>query len=159
MSSRVFGVLAVHIPTKFADVEQELGLFEEVADDLAFALGRIEDLRNRRDAEQLLQESEEKYRALIMQSADCLILHDLDANILDVNPWACSTYQYTRDELLRMKVSDLDPDYEEREARGFWDLVASGNPIIFQARQRKRDGNDFSGGSAAFVESNCREND
>ena len=44
------------------------------------------DVTDRKASERALRESEEKYRAIIMQSADCLILHDLDANILDVNP-------------------------------------------------------------------------
>lgn len=108
---------------------------------LTFAIAH--DVTQRKETDQALRDSEEKYRALIMQSADCLILHDLDGNILDVNPWSCNTYGYTRDELLRMKVAHLDPDYDARAAQGFWDHVSPGAPIMFEARQRKRDGTVF----------------
>ncbi len=98
------------------------------------------DITDRKQAEQALRENEEKYRAIIMQSTDCLILHDFDANILDVNPCSCQTYGYSREELLSMKVSDLDPDYGEREdGGGFWEGLTAGKPILFEARQQRKD--------------------
>ncbi len=90
---------------------------------------------------QRLQESEEKYRAVVQQAADCLLLHDLDGNILDVNARTCETYGYTRDELLRMNVSDLDPDYVEREEGGaFWRRMRPGEPLIIEVRHVTKDG-------------------
>ncbi len=91
-----------------------------------------------------LRESEAKYRALIMQSADCLLLHDLDSKIVDVNPAACRTYGYSREELLRMRVSDLDPDYDQRENGGhFWEKFGLNEPYRFEGRQRRKDGTIF----------------
>ena len=96
---------------------------------------------SRSQTEQRLQESEEMYRAVVRQAADCLILHDLEANILDVNDRACQTYGCTRDELLRMKISALDPDYVEREGGGaFWRQLRPREPVVFEARRRTKDG-------------------
>ena len=98
---RVFGVLAVHLPSKFADAEQELGLFEEVADDLAFALGRIEDIRNRREAEQLLRESEEKHRRLFETMAQGVVYQGADGSIFEANPAAMEILGLSKEVICR----------------------------------------------------------
>ena len=109
-----------------------------------FLLGTFRDVTKRKRIEAALRESEEKYRALIMQSADCLLLHDLESNIVDVNPSACKTYGYSREELLGMKVSELDPDYAEREDEGsFWERFRLNEPYRFEARQHRKDGTIF----------------
>ena len=101
----------------------------------------LHDVTDLREAEESLRESEERYRTLIMQSADCLLLHDLEGNILDVNPSSCSTYGYSREELLSMKVSDLDPDYDQRNDRGsFYRRLRPGEPLGFEARQKTKTG-------------------
>ncbi len=104
-------------------------------------LGVSTDITERKLAEVALRESEERYRALIMQSADCLILHDREGRIIDVNTNACETYGYSRDELLSMRVSDLDPDYHDRAEDGaFYDTLKPMQATLFEARQRTRDG-------------------
>ncbi len=109
-----------------------------------FLLGTFHDVTQRKRVELALWESEERYRALVMQSADCLLLHDMESNILDVNPSSCKTYGYSREELLSMKVVDLDPDYVEREDGGdFWEKFEMNQPFRFEARQCKKDGTIF----------------
>jgi two-component system NtrC family sensor kinase len=39
---------------------------------------------------------------------DAVFVHDLDGRILDLNPAACRRLGYSRDELLRMKTTDID---------------------------------------------------
>ena len=103
-----------------------------------------QDITVQKIAQDTLRQSEERYRSLIMQSADCLILHDLEGHILDVNICACKTYGYSRQELLKMKVSDLDPDYEDRVDEGvFYDQMTPGKSTVFEARQQSKDGRVF----------------
>lgn len=107
-------------------------------------VGSHVDITERKQFEQALRSSEQKYRALMMQFPDCLLLHDLEGHIVEVNPCACRTYGYSREQLLGMNVADLDPDYQQREDHGrFWDEIRSGGLAVFEARQVTQDGRVF----------------
>ncbi|HEX3000766.1 MAG TPA: PAS domain S-box protein, partial [Methanoregula sp.] len=72
----------------------------------------LEDITERRRSETLLQESEEKFRALFNNASDMITLHALTENLaqghyLEVNDVTCRTLKYTRDELLGMCPRDL----------------------------------------------------
>jgi diguanylate cyclase (GGDEF)-like protein/PAS domain S-box-containing protein len=91
-------------------------------------------------AEEELRRSEEQFRALVDQAQDSIFVHDLAGRFLLVNQTACDTLGYTREELLRLTVADLDPDFVAREdiAR-FWSSL----PATFEAVHRRRDGSLF----------------
>jgi PAS domain S-box-containing protein len=84
------------------------------------------------------------YRSLVLQSADCIIVHELDGRIRSANPCACRTYGYSHDELVTMNVRDLDPYYEERAEDGdFFRRMTPDEPVVFETIQRTRDGRKF----------------
>ena len=75
------------------------------------------------------------------QAQDIIFVHDLDGNFVDVNKKACELLGYSKDEFLRMKVKDVDPDYVEREDEGnFWQELEKEKYKTFEARQQKKDG-------------------
>ncbi len=87
---------------------------------------------------------EEKFRTLMNQTIDMLFLHDLDGNIVDVNQPGVQLTGYGREELLSMRIPDLDPDYYEREDRGnFWRQLDFNTPYRFEARLIRKDGATF----------------
>ncbi len=109
---------------------------------LGFAF--VQDVTDRKLYKERLEESEAKYRALVMQSADCLILHDLDGTIVDVNESACGKYGYSREELVGMRISDLDPRYDEIvETSGSLESVPRGRSVVFETRHVDRGGTEF----------------
>jgi len=56
-----------------------------------------------------LRGSEEKYSSLFQHSNDAIFLHDLNGTILDVNQKVLDQFQYTKSEILSLKIADLHP--------------------------------------------------
>ncbi len=79
-------------------------------------------IKIRKHAETKLIQNEEKYKSVMINAADAIFLHDLKGNIIDVNNTATSLYGYTKQEFLRMKVQQIDVDFDERVEIGkFWE--------------------------------------
>ncbi|MDZ7721489.1 MAG: PAS domain S-box protein [candidate division KSB1 bacterium] len=106
--------------------------------------GTLQDITEHKKTDQIIKENERKFRTLVEQIADGLLLHDLDGKILAVNQTSVNQYGYSRDELLNMNVSDIDPDYDEREEKGaFYDQMNFNDPVRFEARQQRKDAEIF----------------
>lgn len=79
-----------------------------------FLLGFGLDITDRVRAEQLLRESEEKFRSLIEQAADSIFLIGPDGHFKTVNTTACETLGYTKEELQKMTVREVFTYFLER---------------------------------------------
>lgn len=66
------------------------------------------DITERKQTEEELKKSEEKYRELINGMNDSVWVMDLEGNIVDVNTAAVNQLGYSKDELLSMKPQDID---------------------------------------------------
>ncbi len=100
----------------------------------------VRDISDRKQAELALRESEERFRRLVEQAADAIIVHDLEGKIIDVNQQACSSLGYTREELLTLSIPDIEENYVPRVA---WQYVTRGVPATVNGRQRRKDGTTF----------------
>jgi PAS domain S-box-containing protein len=71
-------------------------------------------------------------------------VHDRDTGaIVDVNPKACSSLGYTREEMLRLDVGQLSsgvPPYTAEDAARWIDQARDGMPVRFEWHRRNRDG-------------------
>lgn len=65
------------------------------------------------------------------------------ARILYVNEESCRVLGYSRDELLTMKVADVDPDHQMDGWRDHWSDIKANSPLTFEARHQNRDGRIF----------------
>jgi diguanylate cyclase (GGDEF)-like protein/PAS domain S-box-containing protein len=72
-----------------------------------FLLGFGLDITDRVKAEKQLRDSEEKFRNLVDQAADCFFLIEKNGLIVDVNPFACDLLGYKKEELLFLHVAYL----------------------------------------------------
>jgi PAS domain S-box-containing protein len=103
----------------------------------------INDISERKKAEDELRESEKRYRQLIEQAADGIFVVDMKGNYLLVNSTFCKMLGYTEDELLKLNVLDTYPDElrdigQQRVAR-----VSSGEGLRFERTMKRKDGTIF----------------
>ncbi len=72
-----------------------------------FLLGFGLDITDRVRTEEMLRESEEKFRSVIEQAADSIFLIDIDGRILELNPAACKILKYIKEELLHIHIDRI----------------------------------------------------
>ncbi|MBM4447534.1 MAG: PAS domain S-box protein, partial [Chloroflexi bacterium] len=69
--------------------------------------GTVTDITKRRQAEQALRESEEKFRLAFENANTGMCLVDLNGRLIKVNKMMCDIFGYTREELEKMTVNDI----------------------------------------------------
>ncbi len=75
----------------------------------------VNEIAERKQAEALLKESEEKYNSFFRTSRDCVFMTSKDGMINDVNDVAVELFGYSsREELMQVKVQNLYTTPEER---------------------------------------------
>lgn len=109
------------------------------------AIVTMHDITTRKQTEEALRESEEKFRSLVDQAAEMLFLHDLKGNIIDVNTAAVKNTGYLREELQKMSVFDIDPDARDRHDRQtHWESMRTEDPaVVFEVRHKRKDGSVY----------------
>lgn len=95
-------------------------------------------------AEAELRDKELKFRTLFDKAADAIYLHDQQGRLLDFNRQACESLGYTREELLALSVSDIDPEAPFNDKiKHFWEGDYGGDSLLIESRHVRKDGSDF----------------
>ena len=89
--------------------------------------GVIEDITERKAAEQALKRSEERYRALFEGAAEGILVAEAETREFRyANPAICSMLGYTEDELTGMSVADIHSAESRDHALAEFELQAAG---------------------------------
>jgi PAS domain S-box-containing protein len=116
-------------------------------------LGVGVDITERKKAEALIVKNEQKYRSLIEQASDPIMVTDFHGNFVDVNTSLCNTFGYTKEELLKKNINSLIEPEELKERPVRFDLLAAGQHVFNERRMMRRDG------SIVEVEANVKKVD
>ncbi|MBE2199168.1 MAG: PAS domain S-box protein [Anaerolinea sp.] len=74
---------------------------------------------------------------------EAAFLIDENAHFCYVNEESCRVLGYTRDQLLSLSVTDIDPDFPLDRWRVHWDTLKTQPSLVFESRHRARDGRIF----------------
>jgi PAS domain S-box-containing protein len=98
---KVYGLLTVSVAAVFATDEEERKLFQEMAEDIAFALHSIEVEESRRRAEEALRESEERFRLMVSEVKEyAIFMLDPEGRVSSWNEGAQSIKGYSSEEII-----------------------------------------------------------
>jgi PAS domain S-box-containing protein len=112
---------------------QNLTLAENIASQIAGAIANAQLFAERKQAE-------EKYRTIVRTTMDGFWIVDMQGHFLDVNDAYCRMVGYSRDELLTMRISDVEAaERTEETARRIQKIMEVGGDR-FETRHKCKDG-------------------
>lgn len=83
--------------------------------------------------------SEERYRNLFDSAPDCLLILDLDGTIIDINRTGLEQRGYTREEMIGMHITRLDPpEFAAKVPKRLDDIEKGG--AVFESAHLRKDG-------------------
>jgi PAS domain S-box-containing protein len=106
-----------------------------------------EELSRRTKAEKALKESEEMYKSLVKTSPDSIVVHKLDATVLEVSQRTLELYGYdsARDLIGRDSLELIAPEDREKAKEIHKKIMQQGFVRNMELRMLKKDGTDFIG--------------
>jgi PAS domain S-box-containing protein len=106
----------------------------------ALSVAIVEALKRKR-AEEALRESEQKYRSLFEHATDSIFIIDPDTGrFLDCNKNAAARLGYTKEELLNLKVFEINPPDAPADIKARFKKQIAGDSITFETSHRRKDG-------------------
>ncbi|WP_317136813.1 PAS domain S-box protein [Methanochimaera problematica] len=112
--------------------------FETMASHVGNTISRIR-------TQDKLKKSEMRYRLLFNNANDGIIIHGMENDkipgvIIDVNDKACEKLGYSRDELLKMRISDIDLNLKIEEQAEILKKFSLDREVTFESTHQTKDG-------------------
>ncbi|MDQ1262118.1 MAG: Hybrid sensory histidine kinase BarA, partial [Euryarchaeota archaeon] len=101
------------------------------------------DISERKRAEVMRQESDTLHRTILQTTVDGFWLVDIQGQLLEVNEAYCLMSGYNKQELLAMKISDLEAIETPEETYAHMQKVIVQGENRFETRHRRKDGSIF----------------
>ncbi|MCC6490994.1 MAG: PAS domain S-box protein, partial [Candidatus Hydrogenedentes bacterium] len=120
------------------DVEVYSGSLRFADKDLLYSI--VHDVTERKRAQDALRDREQHLHTILQTTVDGFWVLDCQGRFQEVNGAYCAMSGYSRDEILKMIIKDLDADEtQDTMAVRISRIVAKGSEL-FEARHRRKDG-------------------
>jgi PAS domain S-box-containing protein len=105
--------------------------------------GAVQDITDRKLADEALRASEERYRTLVEQASDGIFIADSQGKYTEVNSRGCDMFGYTREELLTLTLRDaIDPNELAAHPLRLKELQ-EGKSLLVERKLHRKDGSTF----------------
>ncbi len=141
---KLLGRVMLYFSEKHTYSNEEKLLIETIAGNLSFSVSEIRILDD-------LKKSEEKYRTLIEQASDPIIIYSLDGKIIDYNTLFMSSTGYTKKDVKDLRLVDLLFKEDLKTRPLVFDKIITGDPVQDIRNVRRKNG------SMMFAELNSKK--
>lgn len=101
-----------------------------------YSLGHHQNITERKNAEEMLRLTQFS----IDRAGDAVFWIGPDSRLVYVNETSCRLLEYSREELLGMTISEIDPDVPQDSWPRAWQRIRTESPYTFEARHMTRSG-------------------
>ncbi|MBA2442700.1 MAG: SpoIIE family protein phosphatase [Rubrobacter sp.] len=106
-------------------------------------VGAVTEVETLRSAQEALRTSERRLRLVVDSAADALFVHDLEGRFVFANRRACESLGYSREELLGLRVEDVEMDLSPGALWSSWREMVPGETVAVEGTHRRKDGSTF----------------
>ncbi|MCG8619617.1 MAG: PAS domain S-box protein [Desulfobacterales bacterium] len=113
--------------------------FRDENGDIAGVEGITRDVTRKKDAEQALESSEQRLRAILEANPDPMVMYDLNGHPLFLNPAFTQVFGWEFDELRGRTIPFVPEDQAELSAEKIREIFKKGEPLSFETRRKTKD--------------------
>ena len=138
-NGQAIGTINIYAEKPDAFDEEEVALLAELGNDVAYGIMALRNQAERKQAEEELVKSEQRYRTIFEESIDAIAITSREGKLLDVNQAVLDLLGYSRNEIMGMNFREL---YVEPSAgkRFQQEIDQKGYVSNFEVKLRKKDG-------------------
>ena len=137
---KLTGALAIYACEPDAFDSHEIGLLEELAEDLSYGLELLMVRQSQARAEVAVLQATSEFRMVIDSTNDAIFIADFSGRLLEVNQAACRNLGYTRDELVSMSIQQIDSPESAALLPGRLAAIRENGEACFESVQLRKDG-------------------